>query len=128
MYLSRLSKSKTLFLDFPLWNWLEGGSDIFEVMHYGRGKKKQLSVEAAKYSQSYKCFIIIIKNQSELMIFLKFPGKITSCSLKYLGNIPMFWAHWRVKRIASFLSWFYGRQSNLLCFWGWYYHFFKVII
>ena len=66
-----------------------GGEDIFKVMHCSRGKKI-LSIKTARYSQSCKCFIIIVKTQSELMIFSKFPGRMTSCSLNYLGNITTF--------------------------------------
>lgn len=60
---------------------------MFKVMHCSRKKKEIPSVKTVRYSQLYKCFIIIVKIQTKLMIFLKFPSKMTSCSLNYLGNI-----------------------------------------
>lgn len=86
---------------------------IFKVM--ALQSKKIMSVKTTRCSQPYKSIIIMEKNKSELMIFLKFPGKMTSCPLNYLGNISAFWAHWRVKIITSF-SWFLWKLKQSAVF------------
>lgn len=40
-------------------------------MHCSRGKKKILSIKTARYSQSYKCFIIIVKTQKWINYIFK---------------------------------------------------------
>lgn len=87
IYISRLSKSKTLCLDFLLWNWWGGRRIFLKIMHCSG--KRNLSVKTSTYSQPYKCFMIIVRNQSELVIFFKFPRK---------KRLP---AHWII--LAAFL-------------------------
>ena len=65
-------------------------------------EKKILSVKTTRYSQSYKCFIIIVKTQSELMIFSKFPGRMTS----FL--IELSWQH------SHLLSSLEGEENSIL--------------
>lgn len=61
-----------------------------------------MSVKTSTYSQPYKRFIITIRNQSELVIFLKFPMK------KYFLHIELSWQHFYL------LSSLEGKENSIL--------------